>query len=496
MMNKIHFNQSGPSFPSGLSGAFSLSGLIVFLLTFLVFFHANAAPLPSPAPRPYTPRIREVTVPPLIELPAPPESLPDVPNKPLTAGEAARIALTHQADVTIAHSNLAGAQARTLEARSGERPSIGVAAGYSSVNAPSSGSGGGGSQAFIGANGGSTAAYNGYQITASVRQLLFDFNHTRAVVRRAMEQENAAAAALTRVEADLVLQVKMAFFIGVQNARLVTVLEKNLENQKTHLLLARERFNAGVGLPSDVVRAETAVSDAVFNLTQARSNTAISRVNLAVYMGIDPRTPLQFSEESEPDVESGDANALFDLALRNRPEIKEVAAALKASESSLKAARTSNAPTVSGSVGWLGRDNTFPPATGALSTGVTMQWSPFDGGLTPGLVHEAAAARSGAEAQLEKTRQDVLSDVARAYLVLQTARQRLDTAEAEVSNAQEALRLIEGRYQAGVGLMLEVLDAQNALLTARTNRVNAQSALDQANAALARAIGLGLSSSR
>jgi outer membrane protein TolC len=82
--------------------------------------------------------------------------------------------------------------------------------------------------------------------------------------------------------------------------------------------------------------------------------------------------------------------------------------------------------------------------------------------------------------------------VAQAYLNLQTARQRLTTAEAEVANAEEALRLIEGRYRAGVGLMVEVLDAQNSLLTARTNHVNARSALDQANAAMARAVGTGL----
>lgn len=494
-MNKIHYNQPRPLILRGLSGTFLLSGLFVFLLGFLIFFPANAAPLPSPTPLPYTLRIREVTVPPSVELPAPPESLPDVPNKPLTAGEAARIALAHQADVTIARNNLEAAQARTQESGSAERPSFGIGAAYSYVNAPSSATGGG-SQAFIGAGKGSTYAYNGYQVNASVNQLLFDFNHTRELVRQSKELAKAASSTLSQVQSDLVLQVKSAFYACVQNTRLVTVFEKNLENQKVYLSLAQERFKAGVGLPSDVLRAETAVSEAVFNLTQARTNTAVSRVNLAVYMGIDPRTPLQFSEESEPDVESSDASALFELALRKRPEMQGARATLSARESALKSARTSNAPTVSGSVGWLGRDISFPPATGALSTGVTMQWSPFDGGLTPGLVREAAAAKAGAEAQLEKTRQIVLSDVAQAYLNLQTARQRLATAEEEVANAEESLRLIEGRYRAGVGLMLEVLDAQNALLTARTNRVNAQSALDQANASLARAVGLGLSLSR
>ncbi len=64
----------------------------------------------------------------------------------------------------------------------------------------------------------------------------------------------------------------------------------------------------------------------------------------------------------------------------------------------------------------------------------------------------------------------------------------MTTATAEVANAEENLRLAVGRYEAGVGIFLNVLDAQTALNTANTNLVNAQSALDQASAALAHAV--------
>lgn len=54
---------------------------------------------------------------------------------------------------------------------------------------------------------------------------------------------------------------------------------------------------------------------------------------------------------------------------------------------------------------------------------------------------------------------------------------RVTAAEAQVTNAQEALRLVEGRYRAGIGVFLDVLDAQTDLDLANTNRVNAQPAL-------------------
>ena len=63
------------------------------------------------------------------------------------------------------------------------------------------------------------------------------------------------------------------------------------------------------------------------------------------------------------------------------------------------------------------------------------------------------------------------------------------TSDAEVANALEALRLVEGRYKAGLGAFLDVLDAQTAFIKADSNRVNARTSVDQARAALSHAIG-------
>ena len=83
----------------------------------------------------------------------------------------------------------------------------------------------------------------------------------------------------------------------------------------------------------------------------------------------------------------------------------------------------------------------------------------------------------------------ITSDVSQAYLNEKLAAQRVVQANDEVTNAQVSVDLAEGRYRAGIGIFLDVTDAQQALLTAQTDRVNARSALDQARAALAHAIG-------
>ncbi len=294
------------------------------------------------------------------------------------------------------------------------------------------------------------------------------------------------------MQSDVVLQVKQAFYTYLQNTRLVSVNEANVQNQQAHLALAQARLRSGLGLPSDVVRAQTAVAEALLNLNLARNNASVSRVNLATFMGIDPRTPLQAADTSEPARDQLDVNTLVTQAIQVRPEVVQAQAALRGAEHGLSAARTSNAPSLGANVGLATRGPNFPPENSSFSVGASIQWNPFDVGLTAGRIREARAGVEQAQAQLTNAQLAVTQDVSQAYLNLLTADQRVDSATAEIANAQESVRLAEGRFRAGLGTFIEVTDAQNALLTAQTNRVNAVSAVDQARAALSRAVGAPL----
>ncbi|HLV80034.1 MAG TPA: TolC family protein [Chthonomonadaceae bacterium] len=412
-------------------------------------------------------------------LPAPPLTPPDVPSRPLTAEEAAQIALHHQPSVTIAVSGITAAQGVTQQVRAGLLPTLGVDFGYS------------GQQRIAGPSStrSSTIPWTG---TAEVRQMIFDFNHTRDLVRQAERQEQVAGANLSAVESTLVLQVKQAFYTYMQDLRLVSVNESNVGNQQAQRDLAQARLRAGIGLPSDVVQAETALAQAIFALNQAQNTASIARVNLATLMGIDPRTPIDVANAGEPAVNTDDVNALVQSALRQRPEVLQAQANLRATQSGLSAARTTNAPAFSGFVGGSTLGTSFPPKSDFLVYGVSVVWDPFDAGLTAGRVKQAQADVTIAQAQLASQQQAVTSDVSQSYLNLQTAGQRVTTAQAEVANAQESVRLMTGRYRAGIGTFLDVITSQAALVTAQTDLVNAQSAVDQARAAMAHAIGAPL----
>lgn len=451
--------------------------------------------------QPVMPKLQQTPLPPPVNLPPPPNQPAAVPTGPVTAEEAARIALKNQPDILFAQGAATAAAGRTQQARSGLGPTVSVNAGYnrtqiltgsSSTNVIGGGSGGGGGTGGTGSSGGSFGTSQGYTASATLRQLIFDFGHTRDVVRQASASERATVVEITRAQADAVFNVKQAYYTHFQDLKLVEVNEANLRSAQAELALAEARVRAGLGAPPDVVRAQTTVADAILNLNLARNNASVSRVRLAQLMGVDPRTPIQVSDSHEPNVSSNDVNGMVATALNQRPETVAGRLNVQAAEAGLSAARTTNAPNIGADLGVSTRGNELPPRNSFSTIGVSLAWDPFDSGLTAGRVKEARGALDQNRANLRQAELTVTSDVSQAYLNLRTAEQRVTTAAAEVANAQESLRLAEGRYRAGVGTFIEVTDAQAAVVTASTNQVNAVAAVDVARAALARAIGSGV----
>ena len=70
------------------------------------------------------------------------------------------------------------------------------------------------------------------------------------------------------------------------------------------------------------------MADAIFTLTTARNTASISRVNLALLMGIDPRTPIDVAQSIEPALNADDVDGLVKLALAKRPEIAQARATI------------------------------------------------------------------------------------------------------------------------------------------------------------------------
>jgi outer membrane protein len=412
-----------------------------------------------------------------LQLPGLPSKLEIVANAPLTAAEAVKIALAHQPQVAIAKANADAAHGQTLQSKAALNPTVGASGQYENAHQYSPGTG------LVGAQ-------NLMTTQVVLNQLIFDFNKTRDLVSQSQALERASYRTFDQTLQDVALQAKEDFYSYVQAKQQSKVQEANVLSRQAQVDLTQAQVSAGTGEPSDLVTAKTLLSQSVITLSQAMQAEKTAGVKLATDMGIDPRTPIVVAPSIETNVTlPTDLNSLVDLGLKQRPTILSAVESLRAAGYGVSVARKTNVPTISAQVGFdtSGERNPFAAQTGFLA--VTLNWTLLDGGLQLGKVRQAKAEQTVAAQVLKQASQDVIQDVSNAVVSVQAARQQIPVAASEVANAEEGIRLSQGRYKAGVTTFQEVITAQAALVQAQTDQVTAVAALAIALSTLDHAIG-------
>src|SRR5262249_9032837 len=108
-------------------------------------------------------------------------------------------------------------------------------------------------------------------------------------------------------------------------------------------------------------------------------------------------------------------------------------------------------------------------------------------------VRAAQANAAAAQAQADATRQQVIQQVFTSYYTLQTATQRVATADDLLASALQSEQVAAGRYREGVGSIIDLLTPHTALADARAQQVQSRWQWSTALAQLAHDAGvLGL----
>ena len=120
----------------------------------------------------------------------------------------------------------------------------------------------------------------------------------------------------------------------------------------------------------------------------------------------------------------------------------------------------------------------------------TVSWSIWDGGTTDAKIKSASSGLKSAEETLLKARESIELEIRQDYLNILSAREQIRATEAAVEQAEEAYKIATVRYRSGVGINLDVLDAQLALNKARTNHITALYNYNVGLATLENAMGI------
>ncbi len=323
-----------------------------------------------------------------------------------------------------------------------------------------------------------------WQVTLTASQLIYDGGATIASRRAARINEDSAYYTLRDTIDNVVSTVRTQFYQILLDKALVQVQEESVNLLQSQLQDQKSRYEAGTVPQFNVLQAEGTLENQIPQLIAARNNYTISQLTLARTLGIP--ADRQYTTDNPLPVEGEltfnpiqyDLGSALITARANRPFLKAQRSSILANVENITVQAAGFKPTISANVGLEQESN---PTTNNLNRtlqgwffGFQGSWNVFDGGLTYGKVKQARAQLEQAKVTYDDSVRQVELEVATSVSNLREAAQTVDSAKTGVNVNLEALRLSDERLAAGTGTQLDVLQAQQALTTARSNLVQAE----------------------
>ena len=302
---------------------------------------------------------------------------------------------------------------------------------------------------------------------------------------------DAATQQEARVTQQTLFTVARQYFDLEQAQARVAIAEQAVRASQELVRLSRDRESLGIGLKVDVVRAEARLAQDEGLLFQAQKEFRDASVKLALTLKVDPSVtlfPLEPAVKQLTVIPA--ATSLDDLLHRaavQRPEVKELTLRAEAAEDQHTALWwKALGPKVVGTVEESAIGRSFDLGNRQIYGGF-IGWT-----LSPSSIGEMQTAKARIDQtklQAERIVESVKAEVIQAREAVLTAQEQIEAAHRGVQAAEASLALSQVRLEGGVGLTLEVLEAQEALTTARTALVGAIAQYNKEEAGLLRAIG-------
>jgi outer membrane protein len=395
----------------------------------------------------------------------------------LTLKQAINIALREHPSIKQSRENMAAARYNIGVARAGYLPQVNFVSNYYYGNAFASAA----RKPLTAATGGTissvstaeTTNYYFYQFQAN--QLLYDFGKTPGLIDESRATFGQSQQDYAGNRQQVVLDARTAYFGYLAATRAQKVQEVTVRQNQDLLKQAQGFYKVGLKAKIDVTKAEANLYQAEANLIQAKNNVQLAQVTLMNALGLKTWPYTQVEDVLEVTIPPRSLEELRAQALQQRPEIRKNLYVQKFSEAGIQVARAGYFPTFSSTAayGWQSLDQPFANLPSNWYVGAAMTIPLFEGFSTAYSVNQNKALLRSAVENREVLRQNVIKEVNQSYLNVKTGWELIRATKKALEAARENLRLAWGRYQAGVGTIIEFTDAQVQFSQADLNFVQA-----------------------
>lgn len=287
-----------------------------------------------------------------------------------------------------------------------------------------------------------------------------------------------AEAQLENSRQSLLQQVTSNYYSTLFAKSAVDVSREAVESAQENLEQVQKFYDQGKASKLDLLRAEVQLANFKPNLVSAKNRLEMSISQLTTTLGLDNDVDYVFTDSlsyrHSPYLDKS-LQDLISLAIKNRPEMNIIRNQKEITHKQLSMVRGSRLPSLnlSTSYQYQGMRNDLDfnsdDFNKSFNTTVSLSLPLFNGFKKHSQVQQAKVQLNETREQKSSTTDRIRLEVKNAYLSMEEAREKVNTQEVTIDQAQEALRLAKLMYAEGASTQLDVLNANLSLNQAKMN---------------------------
>lgn len=309
---------------------------------------------------------------------------------------------------------------------------------------------------------------------AQASQLVFASGRVRAAVRQARAQLEASEAAYREVRQSVLLQTAQAF-ADVRQARAVVAAQgETLENLTAQRAYVVANQRAGFLTLTDVAQADARIAASRSQQARARAELIAAERNFGRYVG---RPPGDLEAPGSPYMLALDLGYALELATKRRHSLEAARMSERAADAAVDAAHAAGRPRLSLEANsFIDNGFEFEDDDRVIEDYVALRMTIpiFSGGANRARARQQRAVRAAARYDIAIAHREIERGVATALADLDAARASEAAAREEIRAAELALRGIRREQQSGLRSVIDVLDQEQDLLSARLSLARAE----------------------
>ncbi len=327
-----------------------------------------------------------------------------------------------------------------------------------------------------------TAPDRAFDAQANLSVPIYSGGAVKNSVRAAETRVDAGEADLRGTESGIFSQVVAVYMDVILNQAVVGLRRGNVDVLAVNLQATSDRFQIGDLTRTDVAQSQSRLSTARSDLRAAQSNLIASRERYIQSVGKVP-VDLQAPPPLPGMPSTPDEAAL--IALDSNPDLIAARQRAKAAGYDVRTASAARLPKVSvftgadytdyfGSLGGSSAAGVFAQRQTTAQAGIRASIPLFQGGLPAAQRRQAQARESAALEQEIGAEREVIAQVRAAFASWQAAEEIIASNQTAVEAASLSLEGVRAENTVGNRTVLDILDAEQELLSAQVRLVTAR----------------------